>query len=164
VEPGRRVAAVLRAHLVEPPAHDEAAALGEPLALGELGSEGRPRRGAWSGFAGSAGEQSGGSEEEGGDRDDEELGARQRHVDLPRGAAYSRYLVTQVTQGAGRSNMDENREQDIGDYSYDEAHDVRNADAHASPAHHDHPVQVPTQSRDEAGDYSYDLAHEVPPA
>ena len=59
--------------------------------------------------------------------------------------------------------MDEKQKQDA-DYSYDEAHDVRIADAHGLLQHHPHPVQVPTQTRDSEGDYSYDLAHEVPPA
>jgi hypothetical protein len=60
-------------------------------------------------------------------------------------------------------NMDK-RLLDDGDFQYDEAHDAPEADAHASRVHHDVPVQVPTQSRDQAGDYSYDLAHEIPPA
>ena len=59
--------------------------------------------------------------------------------------------------------MDEKHGQD-GDYGYDEAHDVGTVDAHGSPEHHPHPMQVPTQSRDGEGDYSYDLAHEIPPA
>ncbi len=60
--------------------------------------------------------------------------------------------------------MDEKRDQSSDDYGYDEAHDVRTTDAHGSPEHHPHPMQVPTQSRDAEGDYSYDLAHEIPPA
>ena len=59
--------------------------------------------------------------------------------------------------------MDDKHNPD-GDYGYDEAHDVRTTDAHGTPEHQPHPVQVPTQSRDVEGDYSYDLAHEVPPA
>ena len=54
-----------------------------------------------------------------------------------------------------------------GDYGYDEAHDVPQADAHATrPAHHQHPhpVHVVTQSSDHQQDYGYDLAHEIPPA
>ena len=58
--------------------------------------------------------------------------------------------------------MDQQRDQ-VGDYGYDEAHDVPSADAHGSPAHRaSPPVHVDTESSDHEQDYSYDLAHEVP--